>query len=38
MQVNCEVEFVESARHVDEIAEVTDDAFAIAREQPRSLA
>src|SRR5438105_9978967 len=38
MQVNAQVEFVDSAGHVDEIAQVADGAFAIAREQSRGLA
>ena len=35
MQIDSEVEFIERAGHVDQIAEVADDAFAVAREKPR---
>lgn len=38
MQVNAEVELVDGAGDVDEIAEMADHAFAKAREPPRTLA
>src|SRR6266446_6118954 len=38
MQVNAQVEFVDGAGYVHEVAQVSDGAFAIAREQSRGLA
>src|SRR6476469_202852 len=37
MQIDTEVEFISRAGHVDQVAEVADDALAVAREKPGGL-